>query len=112
MSPSHQPFLHDLITVVAAPTQVLSQRTGVIASSVDRPTVQGMIHADVRVLSGLSVTVDGAPGEHLATTSTVIKRNSPSCCPVSGPISKAPQINSCGWTGSASSMLASWPKRS
>jgi len=67
MSPSHQPFLHDLITVVAAPTQVLSQRTGVIASSVDRPTVQGMIHADVRVLSGLSVTVDGAPGEHLAT---------------------------------------------
>jgi glycogen debranching enzyme len=67
-SRSHQPFLHDLITVLAAPTQVLSQRTGEIASSVDRQSVQGLIHCDVRVLSGLSVTIDGAPGVHLATT--------------------------------------------
>jgi glycogen debranching enzyme len=63
----HQPHLHDLITVVAAPTQLLSQRSGQIATSPDRQTVQGLIHADVRVLSGLAVTVNGRPGEHLAT---------------------------------------------
>ena len=67
MPQSRQPFVHDLITVLAAPTQVLSQRSGEIATSVDRPTVQGVIHADTRVLSGLSVTIDGEPGEHLAT---------------------------------------------
>ena len=63
----HQPFLHDLITVLSAPTQVLSQRSGEIAASDDRQTVQGLIHADVRVLSGLTVTINGQPGEHLAT---------------------------------------------
>jgi glycogen debranching enzyme len=63
----HQPFLHDLITVLAAPTQVLSQRSGEIVSWDDRQTVQGLIHADVRVLSGLNVTINGEPGEHLAT---------------------------------------------
>lgn len=64
----HQPFLHDLITVLAAPTQVLSQRNGEIASGNDhRQTVQGLIHADVRVLSELTVTINGEPGEHLAT---------------------------------------------
>jgi hypothetical protein len=67
MSQPRQPFVHDLITVLAAPTQVLSQRSGEIATSDDRPTVQGVIHADTRVLSGLSVTIDGEPGEHLAT---------------------------------------------
>jgi glycogen debranching enzyme len=63
----HQPFLHDLITVLAAPTQVLSQPSGEIASTADRQTVQGLIHADVRVLSGLRLTINGEPGEHLAT---------------------------------------------
>ena len=67
MPQPRQPFVHDLIAVLAAPTQVLSQRSGAIATSVDRPTVQGVIHADTRVLSGLSVTIDGEPGEHLAT---------------------------------------------
>jgi glycogen debranching enzyme len=64
----NQPFLHDLIIVLAAPTQMLSQRTGEITTSPDRQTVQGVIHADVRVLSHLAVTVNGEPGEHLATT--------------------------------------------
>jgi hypothetical protein len=41
MSQFHQPFVHDLATVVAAPTQVLSQPNGVIATSVDHQTVQG-----------------------------------------------------------------------
>ncbi len=63
----HQPHLHDLVTVLAAPTQLLSQRTGQITTSPDGQTVQGLIHADVRVLSGLAVTVNGQPGEHLAT---------------------------------------------
>ena len=36
------PFLHDLITVLAAPTQMLSQRTGEIAAFSDRQTVAGI----------------------------------------------------------------------
>src|SRR6187200_466443 len=68
MPQPHQPFLHDLITVLAAPTQMLSQRTGEIAAFSDRQTVQGLIHADVRILSELAVKVNGHPWEHLATT--------------------------------------------
>jgi glycogen debranching enzyme len=67
MPQPHQPFLHDLITVLAAPTQLLCQRSGEIVPSLDRQTVQGLIHADVRVLSGLAVAIDGQPGQHLAT---------------------------------------------
>ena len=67
MPPHHQPFLHDLITVLAAPTQVLSQRSGEIVSGNDATTVQGLIHADVRVLSGLKVTINREPAQHLAT---------------------------------------------
>jgi hypothetical protein len=37
----NQPFLHDLIIVLAAPTQMLSQRNGEIATSPDRQTVKG-----------------------------------------------------------------------
>ena len=68
MPQPHQPFLHDLITVLAAPTQMLSQRTGEIAAFSDRQTVQGLIHADVRILSELAVKVNGHPWEHLTTT--------------------------------------------
>ena len=64
----NQPFLHDLIIVLAAPTQMLSQHTGEITTSPDRQTVQGVIHADIRVLSHLAVRVNGERGEHLATT--------------------------------------------
>ena len=67
MPQPHQPHLHDLITVLAAPTQLLSQRSGQIATSPDRQTAQGLIHADVRVLSELAVTVNGETGEHLET---------------------------------------------
>jgi glycogen debranching enzyme len=67
MPQPHQPHLHDLIAVVAAPTQLLSQRNGQIANSPDRQTAQGLIHADVRVLSWLAVTIDGQRGEHLGT---------------------------------------------
>jgi N-terminal domain of (some) glycogen debranching enzymes/Amylo-alpha-1,6-glucosidase len=68
MPQPHQPYLHDLITILAAPTQMLSQRTGEIAAFHDRQTVQGLIHADVRILSELAVSVNGQQGEHLATT--------------------------------------------
>jgi N-terminal domain of (some) glycogen debranching enzymes/Amylo-alpha-1,6-glucosidase len=67
MAQFHQPFLHDLTTVLAAPTQMLSRHNGEIATSDHQQTVQGLIHADIRVLSGLTVTVNGKPGEHIAT---------------------------------------------
>ena len=67
MPQPRQPFLHDLATVFAAPTQVLSDRNGDIGGRPDRPTAQGVLHADVRVLSRAAVLVDGQPGEHIAT---------------------------------------------
>ena len=67
MPQPRQPFLHDLVTVFSAPTQVLSDRNGDIDGRPDRPTAQGVLHADVRVLSRAAVRVDGQPGEHIAT---------------------------------------------
>ncbi len=62
-----QPFLHDLVTILAAPTQVLSARTGDLGADPDRASAEGVLHADVRVLSRAVVQVDGRGGEHLAT---------------------------------------------
>ncbi|MDX6322230.1 MAG: hypothetical protein QOF52_2088 [Propionibacteriaceae bacterium] len=62
-----QPFLHDLTTVFAAPTQVLSDRTGEITNPEHDPGAQGVIHSDIRVLSEVLVTVDGRQAEHIAT---------------------------------------------
>ena len=67
MPQPRQPFLHDLATVFAAPTQVLSHQNGDIDGRPDRPTAQGVLHADVRVLSHAAVLVEGQPGEHIAT---------------------------------------------
>ncbi len=67
MPQPRQPFLHDLATVFAAPTQVLSDRNGDIGGCPNRPTAQGVLHADVRVLSRAAALVDGQPGEHIAT---------------------------------------------
>jgi hypothetical protein len=58
-----QPFLHDLVTTVAAPTQVLSCRNG----DIEGHGAQGVMHADVRVVSELRVTVDGRPAAPIAT---------------------------------------------
>lgn len=63
----YQPFLHDLVTTFAAPTQVLSGVDGDIVAEAAGPGAQGVIHADVRVLSDLRVTVDDRPAEHIAT---------------------------------------------
>ena len=67
MSQPRTPFLHDLVTTFAAPTQVLSDRSGQIGAHGMAVGAQGVLHADVRVLSAIEVTVDGGAGEHIAT---------------------------------------------
>ena len=67
MSQPRQPFLHDLVTTFVAPTQVLSERTGQIGSGGVAVGAEGVLHADMRVLSAVELTVDGAAGEHIAT---------------------------------------------
>ncbi len=63
-----QPLLHDLVTVCAAPTQVLSGRDGAILAEVGgRSTAHGLFHADLRVLSGWGVEIGGGAPAHLAT---------------------------------------------
>jgi N-terminal domain of (some) glycogen debranching enzymes/Amylo-alpha-1,6-glucosidase len=61
--PSRPPFLHELVSLVAAPTQVWSDRSGDIHGA---RTAQGVLHADVRVLSRLTLTVDGTAPELLS----------------------------------------------
>jgi hypothetical protein len=62
-----QPFLHDLVSQVAAPTQVWSATDGqVVPRSDDAAGVLGLLHGDVRVLSGIEVTVDGDSGVAVA----------------------------------------------
>jgi glycogen debranching enzyme len=54
-APGHQPWLHDLTLVLAAPTQVWSGADGQV-----RPGgVQGVLHGDRRLLDRLELTVDG-----------------------------------------------------
>ncbi|HEY5820891.1 MAG TPA: glycogen debranching N-terminal domain-containing protein, partial [Propionibacteriaceae bacterium] len=67
MPQRRQPFLHDLVTVLAAPTQVWSAPDGSVRSTASDPGVQGVLHADVRVLNRIEVQIDGQPGEHIAT---------------------------------------------
>ncbi|MEV6372180.1 amylo-alpha-1,6-glucosidase [Micromonospora musae] len=57
-----QPLLHELVGVVLAPTSALGDAAGQI-----RPTgVQGVFHADARVLSRAELRVDGREPESLA----------------------------------------------
>lgn len=58
-----QPLLHDALAVLRAPTQVWSSPGGDIG---DAP-VHGIYSADVRLVRGLRLTVDGRAPEHLAT---------------------------------------------
>ena len=67
MSQPRQPFLHDLLTVLAAPTQVLSTQSGQIGRDGTAVGAQGILHADLRIVSALGLTVDGEPPEHIAT---------------------------------------------
>ncbi|MER7456078.1 glycogen debranching N-terminal domain-containing protein [Micromonospora sp. NPDC126480] len=60
--PHLQPLLHDLVGVVLAPTSALGDAAGQI-----RPAgVQGVFHADTRVLSRAELRVDGREPEALA----------------------------------------------
>lgn len=61
-----QPFLHDVVTSLAAPTIVLSADDGSFSAGA---SVHGLLHADVRVLSRLDLLVDGQPGTHIHTRS-------------------------------------------
>ncbi len=69
MSQPRQPFLHDLAILVAAPSQVFSARSGGIGRAEGTAGVEGLWHADLRVLSGLAITVDGAAPEPIASRS-------------------------------------------
>jgi glycogen debranching enzyme len=51
-----QPWLHDLITLLCAPTMALSERSGQMRWS----GAQGVLHADSRVLSKAVLEIDGA----------------------------------------------------
>ena len=55
METARQPFVHDLITTLSAPSVVLSERSGQIRAS----GAQGVFVADRRALSEFSVTVNG-----------------------------------------------------
>jgi N-terminal domain of (some) glycogen debranching enzymes/Amylo-alpha-1,6-glucosidase len=57
MSALDQPWLHDLVTVLSAPTVVLSEAGGQIR---DGRNAQGVLHADVRVLSRAVVELAGS----------------------------------------------------
>jgi glycogen debranching enzyme len=62
MSPFRQPWLHDLVAALQAPTVALSSPDGQL-----RPGgAQGVLHADVRVLSLALLTVDGSEPEPVA----------------------------------------------
>jgi len=62
-----QPFLHDLVIALAAPTQVLSGPSGQVGTDPAGVGAEGVLHGDVRVLSRIEVQVDGEPGEHVVT---------------------------------------------
>ncbi len=56
MADAGQPWLHNLITVLSAPTMVLSERSG----QVRRSGAQGALHAHSRVLSQAILEINGA----------------------------------------------------
>jgi glycogen debranching enzyme len=61
MNPSRQPWLHELVATLQAPTVALSDADGQI-----RAGTEGVLHADVRVLSSAVLSIDGAPPERVA----------------------------------------------
>ncbi len=62
MSPSRQPWLHDLVATLQAPTATLCSPDGQVLAD----GAQGVFHADVRVLSKAVLTVDGARPQSVA----------------------------------------------
>jgi hypothetical protein len=62
MNPSRQPWLHQLVATLQAPTVALSDADGQIRAG----GTQGVLHADIRVLSSAVLKVGGAPPEPVA----------------------------------------------
>ncbi|CAN5151820.1 glycogen debranching N-terminal domain-containing protein [soil metagenome] len=60
-----QPLIHDDIVVLKAPTQAWSSQDGSIGGS----QIHGVYFSDVRIISELTLRVDGRPLEHIATDS-------------------------------------------
>ena len=75
MNQPRQPFLHDLAILVAAPSQVFGREDGAIGRADGPVGVEGLWHADLRVLAGLVLTVDGRSPEHIATRSLTTDEN-------------------------------------
>ena len=68
-----QPLLHDAVMAVRAPSQFWSSRDGSVGPTIagapaTSSAIEGGYLGDTRILCGLHLTVDGRPGEHLATT--------------------------------------------
>ncbi|QUW18038.1 glycogen debranching N-terminal domain-containing protein [Agrococcus sp. Marseille-Q4369] len=59
------PLLHDQLASVSAPTQAWSHRDG----TMDDHPIHGLFHGDWRFARRVELRVDGAPIEHLATSS-------------------------------------------
>lgn len=59
-----QPLIHESTVVLSAPMQAWSSADGEIGAH----PVEGVYFSDVRVLSGLTVSVDDRPLEHVATS--------------------------------------------
>jgi hypothetical protein len=58
-----QPLLHDEVVVLRAPAQAWSSPDGSMGSR----AIHGVYLGDTRIVSTLSVTIGGEPGEHIAT---------------------------------------------
>ncbi len=59
-----QPYLHDLVSCVRAPSVVLSGGDGQIGAG-QHPGAQGLLVGETRLLSVLELTVDAAPPTHV-----------------------------------------------
>src|SRR5215469_8129596 len=64
MAYGHQPWLHNLITVLSAPTMVLSEPSGQLRWS----GAQGALHADSRVLCQAVLEIAGAEPEPISSS--------------------------------------------
>lgn len=63
----HQPLLHDAVVALRAPAHVWSGPDGSMGGRGAAGAIDGIYVSDVRVVGGLTLTVDGVAGEHLAT---------------------------------------------
>ena len=71
MSVLDQPWLHDLVTVLSAPTVMLSEPSGQIR---DGSNGEGVLHADVRVLSR-AISIADACSEILPSAKAIARES-------------------------------------